>query len=241
MSEIFLLDASGLELPRIAAARVLSVGERDRLATFSSGLRQREFLIGRLLLKSALTGFSPLRVQEFPSFVPKIEVTGKPSLPGFNFNLSHAGEVFILAIGKDSVGVDVEPVQSFDDEMAALCFTQPQREKIIGAPHPERLATLLWCLREAEGKRAGAGLADPEKTCERIHRRGGFVKVRGTPYAWAIASSAVQSHTPWNACRFQIDALIQSFTGCCFRRARLAQVHPDAVANLTPFSPCVAV
>ncbi len=238
MSEIFLLDAAGLELPRIAAARVLSVGERDRLATFSSGRRQREFLIGRLLLKSALTGFSTLRVKEFPCIVPKIEATGKPSLPGFNFNLSHAGEVFILAIGKESVGVDVEPVQSFDDAMAALCFSPPQQKKIADSPHPDRLATLLWCLREAEGKLLGTGLSAPEGACIRIHRKSGFVTRGGTSYAWALASSARLSRKPWNECRSQIDSLSQSFTGCGARRA---QVHPDAAPNLTPLSPCVAV
>lgn len=210
MNEVYLLDAAGLELPRTAAARLLSAGEQARLAGFPSERRRREFLIGRLLLKSVLTGFSPVRAKEFPFISPTIQATGKPSLAGFNFNLTHAGEVFILAIGMGAVGVDVEPVQYFDDETASFCFSQHQRKKISGSPHPERLATLLWCLREAKGKLAGTGLEDPEGACGRIHQRGGFVTVGGTPYAWALASSEILSRKPWNESRSQIDAITHS-------------------------------
>lgn len=211
MIGIYLLDAAGLELPGNAAERILSVGEQARLAGFPSVRRRREFLIGRLLLKSALTGFSPVRAKEFPSIAPQIEAAGKPSLPGSNFNLTHAGDVFILAIGDGAVGVDVEPVQYFDDETASMCFSQQQRKRVCGSAHPERLATLLWCLREAQGKLAGTGLAEPEGACGRIHRRGGFVTVGGTPHAWALASSAVLSSKPWNESRSRIEAIAHSF------------------------------
>lgn len=210
MNGVYLLDASGLELPRTAAERLLSASEQARLAGFPSERRRREFLIGRLLLKSAFTGFSPVRAREFPSISPEIGANGKPSLPGIHFNLTHAGEVFILAIGKGAVGVDVEPVQHFDDETASFCFSQPQRKKISGSPHPERLATLLWCLREANGKLTGTGLLGRDEARGRIHRRGGFVTVGGTPHAWALASSAILSRKPWNESRSRIDAITRA-------------------------------
>jgi len=212
MSEIHLLNATGLELPKAAATHILSVGEQDRFAGFHSERRRREFLIGRFFLKATLTGFIPTRVKEFRRISPKTEVAGKPSLPGINFNLSHSGEVFILSIGKDAVGVDIEPVQYFDDETASFCFSQQQREKIACSHHPERLATLLWCLREAQGKLMGTGLADAEGACVQTHRRGGFVTVNETPYAWALASSAILSRNPWNENRSRIHSLLQYFT-----------------------------
>jgi hypothetical protein len=234
MNEVFLLDASGLEIPKTAAGRILSVGEQNRFTEFSSERRRREFLIGRFFLKSALTGFSHSKIKEFPSISPTLEATGKPSLPGFNFNLSHAGEVFILAICNGVVGVDLEPIQDFDDETASFCFSRQQRRKIACSSRPERLATLLWCLREAEGKLAGTGLAHSEGSCGRIHRRGGFITLNGASYAWALASSTILFLKPWTESRSQIQSLLQSFTGCYAPQPG----HPQTPLNPTIFRPC---
>ncbi len=211
MIELHLLDAAGLELPAHTGELVFSPGEKALHAGFPAERRRREFLLGRLLLKAALTGFNPSRIKDFPTLATRPGANGKPTLTGVRFNLSHAGDVFLLAVGTEEVGVDVEPVQDFDDGTAALCFSPEQRAKIARSQHPERLATLLWCLREAEGKLWGTGLAGGVPRGNRARRRGGFFQAGPALHAWALASPPGEFPLPrWHHVRPGISALLRA-------------------------------
>jgi phosphopantetheinyl transferase (holo-ACP synthase) len=141
--------------------------------------------------------------------------------PGFNFNISHAGDVVLFAAERDClVGVDVMPVEltaasdtvdSFLTLMDA-CFT-PAEWRCIRAPQTEhaRLRQFYrhWVLKEAYIKAVGVGLAHDLRAIEcavpplrsdalpcggaEPERVG--VSVHGQPlHAWAFALFDLDAH-----------------------------------------------
>lgn len=190
MIEVLLLDASDVDVPLSDPGTVLGVTELERYQTFGCDARRREFLLGRFLLKAALTGGNINNARNFGAIDTAVSIGGKPAVSGAQFNLSHDKDAILLAIGDQSVGVDIETVQKFDHAMMETCFTTDDRRRIACSPHPDRTATLLWCMTEASSKAAGTGLL-PEIGKSRNRKlffRGGFLTVAGILRAYAVCS-----------------------------------------------------
>lgn len=116
------------------------------------------------MLREILGGYLGLEPDEL-HFV--IGEQGKPYLSGnrrLQFNLSHSGTLFILAVAADrQVGIDVE--QLLDDtlfpDMARLAFSPREQEQLFTLPdHKQRSAFYrCWTRKEAYMKACGMGFA----------------------------------------------------------------------------------
>lgn len=85
------------------------------------------------------------------------EPGGKPTLPGFHFNLSHSGPWVAVAVGDAPLGVDVECLrEGRDTEAIARRWFTPREQAYVGQD-PERFAR-IWTAKESRLKRAGTGL-----------------------------------------------------------------------------------
>src|SRR3546814_6294269 len=89
----------------------LSPQERERHQAITSEVRARQFLIGRILLRTALAHHFPSDPTDF-SFGETENgklVLVSPKFAGIDFSLSHSGGETILAVARaDGVGVDIE-------------------------------------------------------------------------------------------------------------------------------------
>ena len=130
--------------------------ERDRAAHVTAHVALRRLLAGYAAQAPELLRFAT-------------NAHGKPRLdpPGdVTFNLSHSGEVALIAVGRSMVlGIDVER-QRGDvaiDSIAARFFAPAERAGLAALPESERVAAFFrcWVRKEAFVKARGRGLAEP--------------------------------------------------------------------------------
>jgi 4'-phosphopantetheinyl transferase len=152
-------DAAG----RLVAATTDEERERaGRLRTPGHGER---WLAARGALRSVLgerLGLAPAAV-EFAA-----GAHGKPELPGADvrYNLSHAGDVALIAVAAVEVGVDVERL-SRASRAVERALTDAERSALTPDDRHTQLLR-LWCRKEALAKAIGTGLGwAPERfdTC----------------------------------------------------------------------------
>jgi 4'-phosphopantetheinyl transferase len=98
---------------------------------------------------------------------------GKPRLVPAGrlcFNLSHAGDLALIALAGHEVGVDVEHVDSGPGglEAVALACSPAEAAALDELPPPERAGAFLrlWTAKEAYLKATGVGLATSPATFE---------------------------------------------------------------------------
>jgi 4'-phosphopantetheinyl transferase len=112
----------------------------------------------------AYTGIPPERVEFILSRHGKPALTGVQPGNGVEFNMSHAGDVALIALSKvGPLGVDVEFVREETDpgDLAEACLA-PREIRVLGTmPVHERVETVYrwWTRREALAKALGEGLA----------------------------------------------------------------------------------
>lgn len=151
-----------LDLHAAADASMLSADERARAERLKIPDVRRRFVAARVGLRrvlAAATGQSP----ETLTFAQGQQ--GKPHLTGIDgpphFNISHSGDTALIAVADVPVGVDVEILRPLAamDEMAAMAFTDAEREALIILPEATRLPVFfrLWTRKEAVTKAHGAG------------------------------------------------------------------------------------
>ena len=88
----------------------------------------------------------------------------------FFFNLSHGGDVAVAAFSDHEIGVDVEKVRTFKDNLVKRVFLPREKELLentISLGFDRNLvATYLWTVKEAVMKYYGIGLSmDPLNIC----------------------------------------------------------------------------
>jgi len=155
------VDAATLEHCR----SVLSPKELERAARFLVEPPRRHFIVARgtlrVLLGDALS-IDPRALEfEYGRF-------GKPSLkpgtaPPIEFNVSHSGEVVLVAIGGSRpLGVDVEAERGHRDflRLAQRFFAPGEIERLESVPESVRAAAFYrcWTRKEAYLKARGTGI-----------------------------------------------------------------------------------
>jgi len=94
---------------------------------------------------------------------------GKPFLsnyPGIYFNLSHCQDVVVCALSGSEVGVDVEKVMDYDDELVRATCNDDEYRWVTVSPDPRIRAkrfTELWTQKESVVKWRGTGLNCDQK------------------------------------------------------------------------------
>jgi 4'-phosphopantetheinyl transferase len=159
----------GLAVPgdRLAALeRLLSADERVRAARFRYSTHRNRYVAARGTLRTVLSmhtgqGAAHLRFRYGPNGKPEL-ATPSP----FTFNLAHAEDVAVLAVGHvGAIGVDVESCSAFSelDELASRYFSPAENAAYESLTAEDRsLAFFLgWTRKEAFIKGTGEGLSRP--------------------------------------------------------------------------------
>lgn len=151
--------------PQAGLLTALSDADQARAASFIHPQDQQRYARSRAALRWVLayqTGASPLGL---PLWVDDM---GKPHLPddmGCPFNLSHGGDVAVVAIGSHQpVGVDVEPwsqqagmLDLIDQFMSPS--EQGQLKDLPSTPQATACCLRAWTRKEAALKALGCGLS----------------------------------------------------------------------------------
>jgi len=152
--------------------RMLSPDEIARADAFMFARDRVRFVAAHAFLRRTLGGF----VDRNPSdLVFGYGAQGRPCLynidPAFDFNLSHAGDLAVVAVSWSApLGIDIEVIASMRDRSAlAAQVMHPTEARVFErlAEH-ERTAAFfrLWTRKEAALKAMGTGLStDPRSLC----------------------------------------------------------------------------
>jgi 4'-phosphopantetheinyl transferase len=149
--------------------QVLSPDELTRASRFHFTRDRQRFVAPRALLRTILAGYLATNPDSLSFAYSKKD---KPSLgPAYagsdvTFNLSHSGEVALLAFTRRrDIGVDVEQVRrDFDVEaIARRFFSEHEQKQLAALPNPERFEAFFrcWTRKEAYIKATGEGLSLP--------------------------------------------------------------------------------
>ncbi len=165
----------------------LHPAERERAARYRSARDARRFSVARGWLRHVLGS----ELGTGPAAVPITGVPGKPRLEGGAepcFNLSHAGELALIAVAGGEVGVDVEHAASGSQVLdgVELACTSAEAAGLWRLPPEERSDAFLcrWTAKEAYLKATGEGLTVPPHRVEVGEARAGggaWVGVVGDP------------------------------------------------------------
>lgn len=166
-----------LSVPEYSAARgsdvekVLDAAERERAAGFVRAEDQQRYRVAHAGLRVLLGAYLDLE----PAAVPFTrepcpgcgEPHGRPAVSGapLHFNMSHAGDLVLFAVGGAPIGADVERFQAPETVAQVTASLHPrERAELAGLPasaRPEAFAR-CWTRKEAYLKGLGTGLSrDP--------------------------------------------------------------------------------
>lgn len=90
---------------------------------------------------------------------------GKPSLVGyeeFNYNLSHSGDMVVIAYGNAPVGIDIEYLERrnrYNEAVIKRCFTESEQKYAIS--NGDKGFFDIWTMKEAYLKLSGKGVSVP--------------------------------------------------------------------------------
>jgi len=119
--------------------------------------RSQKYLRDEDRLRCLGAGFLMHRVLGIDERTLQYGVYGKPYSPGTaEFNVSHGGSWVVLASDSQSIGVDIEPINAANLDVAARVFTP--NELIWMQQAPLERFHILWTVKESIMKAAGLGL-----------------------------------------------------------------------------------
>lgn len=161
-----------LDLPSALVAQayaVLAGDEVDRARRYKFARDQRRFVAARSFLRRTLAEYlslSPLELSFAYGAFGKPRLSPRADHARVEFNLSHSGDIAILAITRGpAVGVDVEQVIQVSDlqEMARRFFSAYENAALNKIPSDARHFAFYccWTRKEAFLKALGHGLAHP--------------------------------------------------------------------------------
>lgn len=149
MTEIFVFDRDGGELPE-TAARLLPLWRRERREALKNEKAREESLAAGLLFAAAmkqrgLTDGEMDRVTLRPAGKPVLTARGDVW-----FSLSHSGRYVLCAVSGRPVGADVQQMRETRRSLMRR-FHPAEREWLSRQPEEERNAALfrLWTRKEA--------------------------------------------------------------------------------------------
>lgn len=159
MIEVYYAQSGGHEwlLDEREAAAVLTDEELERYRAYRTNVKRKEFLLGRLMMKSLLGwkyGIPPLAVKLSKNSF------GKPAYPGeWQFNLSHANGVVACALARHRrVGIDLEFMDASNLNLVGhICSGEEQDYMRANSGEELRAFYEIWTKKEALIKAAGTG------------------------------------------------------------------------------------
>jgi 4'-phosphopantetheinyl transferase len=145
---------------------LLSSDELARTSTYRFDDPRRRFVIARGALRKLLGKYldaSPTAIEIGADQNQKPYLLDKHSKSGLHFNVSHSGNLAVIAFAKDcEVGVDVEELREVShlEQIARRFFHPLEISTVLSAPEPDRNLAFLrcWTGKEAILKGLGTGI-----------------------------------------------------------------------------------
>lgn len=86
---------------------------------------------------------------------------GKPYLkdyPDVHFNISHSGQFVVCAVGKCPLGIDIQTIGTYKEEVAQRVCCSAELQQIAAASDPALEFTKIWTMKESYLKMTGMGI-----------------------------------------------------------------------------------
>ncbi len=145
--------------------QILSPEEKERAARFRFVRDRRRYQLSHGALRTILgayAGIEPREVRFRSSETGKPELAVASGAPAITFNMSHSGDMMMLAVARRCIGVDVELIDPKIDvfQIAQKHFAAREYEEILAAPAEYRLEAFFsqWTRKEAYLKAVGCGI-----------------------------------------------------------------------------------
>ena len=190
-------------LPPVRRSRALRYArEGDRLRCLAGGLLMRHVLGVREDGQIAEASYG------------KPVLTGK----GPQFNLSHAGEYAVLAVGNSPNGVDIERIERMKPAAAKYCTTPEEYAAFERADAPEDFFCRLWTGKESVMKGTGLGMRLAPQSFSLLPFEAGEYAIRGERWfvgwhglddGYIIALASREPVGEMEPVRLSVDALLQ--------------------------------
>jgi 4'-phosphopantetheinyl transferase len=118
---------------------------------------RKSALLARLMLRNCLASDGKISLLE----AWERDLYQKPFIPGWDFfNISHSGQLVVVARSDNPVGVDVEQITSIDYNEIGQNFHPAEHTYILSAENPQTAFFDIWTKKEAFLKAVGIGLSD---------------------------------------------------------------------------------
>lgn len=139
---------------------VLDAREARRAAGFTEPAHRRRYAVAHGATRQILAAYLDARPADLAW---RLGPSGKPELDGLRVNLSHSGDLALLAVtAHRDVGVDVERMRADlpIEALAARYFRADEAARVLAAAGAERIWWFwrIWTRKEACVKAAGARL-----------------------------------------------------------------------------------
>lgn len=156
---LWVLNSNGVGRDALAFfVQRLSSSESNRYHSFLRPERQRQFLLGRTLLRFAISNLTGLPVDGFdvverPGNSPLLILPNSQHVSP-TFSLSHSRNWVACVVSCDlTVGLDIEVKESARDlsSVSELAFHPSEHLRLLTLSDPERVSSFYetWCAREA--------------------------------------------------------------------------------------------
>jgi 4'-phosphopantetheinyl transferase len=179
---VWLIDLTHLDASRLEhCCKILGPAESARLARFIRPQRRMQYVLGRMLLRHAVSHFTGLPATGITVFEregnsPLVKLPSPYVAP--SFSISHSAGWIACAASCDApLGLDIEVVERGRDvsSIAEVAFSPHEQQYVLEAEGDERLARFyrVWTTKEAlfklEYSQAGrAALPDVASDCGMI-------------------------------------------------------------------------
>jgi 4'-phosphopantetheinyl transferase len=171
----------------------LSKDEQARAEQFKFDRDRRLFTVAHAAMRSICAIYlrtSPRSIEfaEGPYGKPKL---ASDSAPDVRFNLSHSGELALIAVAlQREIGVDIEAVRDFDfDQVAERFFTAREVAALRSLPTPHQRSAFYkcWTSKEAFLKAKGTGLSGKLDEVEITSIDGADIRISAFVPGWSLA------------------------------------------------------
>lgn len=150
----------------VRAAKALSFDEQSRAALYKFEHLRRRYAVAHTALRLILSGYlgrDPAAISFSAGPMGKPAIARAPGEPSVEFNLTHSGELCLVAIASTrAVGIDIERCdQSIPvDTIARTVFTAHEQAMLRALPKHDKTRAFLsfWTRKEAVLKAIGCGL-----------------------------------------------------------------------------------
>ncbi len=139
----------------------LPLERRDKVLRFINIIDQKLSFLAYKLLRQGLSRYYNISIDE--PLRMGYYMNDKPILldyPHIHFNISHCHEAVVCVFSNRPIGVDVEGLIDFDEDLLQRVANRAERREISAAHEPIVAFTTLWTKKESYMKMKGVGLVD---------------------------------------------------------------------------------